>query len=256
MKTFPCPLLAISLFLLTSASFAQAPLAPQHAPDGGTRERFDSISVPSLRNAPFTATVNTEWIRHLADGSEITLKNHRTIARDAAGRIFQERRYFVPDDGKRESSVTQIEISDPEAHELYICRVAERVCRLMPFFAPAASAPQGRSGVNTTVENLGAQNIAGLETIGSRETTVVNSGTIGNEAPILEKREFWYSPQLGINLITKRVDPRFSSEQNFEVTDIALGDPDAHLFVPPTGYKVIDLRKPPVISSAPNPSAN
>jgi hypothetical protein len=66
-----------------------------------------------MPNAPFTPTVNTEWIRQLPDGSNITLKNHRTIARDAQGRVFQERRYFVPDDGKHESTITQIEISDP-----------------------------------------------------------------------------------------------------------------------------------------------
>src|SRR5438046_9644188 len=87
-----------------------------------------SILIPSLPNAPFTATVNTGWIRQLPDGSTITLKNHRAIARDAAGRIFQERRARVPDDGKAQSGGTQIEISDPFTHELYICM------------------PQGRSG--------------------------------------------------------------------------------------------------------------
>ena len=72
--------------------------------------------------------MNAEWIRQLPDGSNITLKNRRTIARDAQGRIFQERRYFVPDDGKHESTATQIEISDPTTHQRYVCRPAERFC--------------------------------------------------------------------------------------------------------------------------------
>jgi hypothetical protein len=249
---------AALLFLLSSPAFAQAPLEPQHAPDGGTRETFASILVPSLLNAPFTATVNTEWIRQLPDGSNITLINHRTIARDTQGRVFQERRYFVPDDGKHESTLTQIEISDPAAHQRYVCRPAERVCRLEAFFdsnfvsSPAATALPGKAGA-PGVENLGTQMIAGLETIGTRETHLIETASIGNEAPILERREFWYSPRLGVNLITKRQEPRFSTQQNFEVTNIALGEPDAKLFDPPSGFRILDLRKPPEIpSSAPS----
>lgn len=62
------------------------------------------------------------------------------------------------------------------------------------------------------------------------------------------RREFWYSPRLGVNLISKRQDPRFGS-QNFEVADISLGEPDAKFFEVPSGFKVLDLRKPPEISS-------
>src|SRR6266481_1940085 len=107
------PFLLLAGFLILPNSLAQAPQEPQRPPDGGTREVLISILIPSLPNAPFTATVNTEWIRQLPDGSTITLKNHRAIARDAAGRIFQERRALVPDDGKTKSGVTQIEISGP-----------------------------------------------------------------------------------------------------------------------------------------------
>jgi hypothetical protein len=239
---------------------AQTPLGPRHAPDGGTRETFASIFVPSMPDAPFTATVNTEWIRQLPDGSNITLKNHRTIARDAHGRVFQERRYFVPDDGKHESTVTQIEISDPATHQRYVCRSAERVCHLEPFFdsnfasSPAAAASPGKPGA-PGVENLGTQTIAGLEAIGTRETSLIEAATIGNESPILEKREFWYSPRLGVNLITRRQDSRFATQQNFEVANISLGEPDAKLFELPSGFQVIDqrLRKPP---ETPSPSAS
>jgi hypothetical protein len=211
-----------------------------------------------MPSAPFTATVNTEWIRQLPDGSSITLKNHRNIARDARGRVFQERRYFVPDDGKHESTVTQIEISDPATHQRYVCRPAERFCRLEPFFdsnfvsSRTARAAPGEPGV-PAVENLGTLMIAGLETIGTRETDLIEAATIGNEAPILEKREFWYSPRLGVNLITKRQEPRFATQQNFEVTNIALGEPDAKLFDPPSGFRILDVRKLPEIpSSAPS----
>ena len=260
MKRVPCLVLSVSLFYLISPSRAQEPLTRQHAPDGGTMVRFSSIVIPSTASAPFTATVNAEWIRHLPDGSNITLVNHRTVARDANGRIYQERAYFVPNDGKHESYVAQIEISDPTASQIYICQVAERVCRLREFspkagpeFAVVAPGKVGTPGL--TVENLGKQTVAGLETVGTRETHVVEAAAIGNDAPIFERREFWYSPQLGINLITKREDPRFSSQQNFEVTNVSLGEPDAKLFDLPAGFKIIDLRNPPerLAGSAPSP---
>src|SRR6059036_3264104 len=154
MKSIPIFLLACFLLLPNSVSLAQAQQQPQRVPDGGTRAVLISILIPSLSNAPFTASVNTEWIRQLADGSTITLKNHRAIARDAAGRIFQERRGLVPDDGKAQSGVTQIEISDPVSHELYVCVPQGRTCQLelfsppesLPYTAPAkAHAAQGSS---------------------------------------------------------------------------------------------------------------
>ena len=191
----------------------------------------------------------------MPDGSYITLKNHRTVARDASGRIFQERRFFVPDDGRLESTVYQVEVSDPAAHVRYICNLSERVCRLEQFFArsPVPEPVAGTSAIKpdgSGFENLGTQTVVGLETIGTRETRLIATATIGNEAPILEKREYWYSPQLGMNLITRREDPRFSSRQNFEVSDLTLGEPDAKLFNPPSDFRIVDLRKPPEISSS------
>ena len=261
MKSISFLLLCGAFTLPISISLAQTPQpeAPQllRPSDGGTREMLISIFIPSTPSAPFTATVNTEWIRQLPDGSSITWRNHRTIARDATGRIFQERRTFVPEGGKAESVVTQIEISDPAAHELYICRTSERVCRLESFSAPAAALHFTQVNAHATAgaENLGKQFIGGLETLGTRETITLPAGSLGNNSPILTKREFWYSPQLGLNLISKLQDPR-SGEQNYEVSDIAVGEPDAKLFEVPSGYKVLDLRKAPEIASPQTASPN
>jgi hypothetical protein len=264
MKRNPFFLFSLLLVLPISA-LAQEPSAPrqqpQHAPDGGTLEMISSIFIPSWPSSPFTATVNTTWIRQLPDGSTIALKNHRTIARDAAGRIFQERRMFVPESGNAESVVRQIEISDPVAHEFYVCRPQDHVCRREQF-SRAESADfvvpaNGRklAGASGT-EDLGKQTIGGLEAVGTRETSVIPSGAIGNNSPLMSKHEFWYSPLLGINLITKRQEPR-AGDQNFEVSDVAVGEPDAKLFAPPSGFKIIDMRKPqetslPQASTSPN----
>jgi len=235
---------------LTALLLALAPVAFTQAhpnerpPDGGTREVLVSILIPSLPNAPFSAIVSTESIRQLADGTTITLKNRRAIARDSAGRIFQERRLLVPDDGKHESPITQIEISDPVAHDLYICVPREDVCQVETFSAPAFMPPriadESQKGAGN-LEGLGKQSVNGLETIGTRETSVIEAGAMGNSNPIEVKREYWYSPQLGVNLISRLQDPRVGI-QNFEVSEIALTEPDPKLFKTPRNAKLIDLR--------------
>ncbi|MDP9337773.1 MAG: hypothetical protein M3P45_02780 [Acidobacteriota bacterium] len=237
------------LLLAHSITFAQSPAAAQRPPDGGTREVLISILIPSLPNAPFTATVKTEWIRRLADGSTITLTNHRAIARDRSGRIFQERRLLVPDNQQQDSPITQIEISDPVSHQLYICVPQELVCQVEVFSAPTdsqsplAPVPTKTSG-SLNVEDLGKRSINSIETTGRRETVTIASGSIGNNSPLLMKREFWYSSLLGINLSSTRQDPRFGT-QSFEVIDVVMGEPDAKIFELPSGSKVIDLRDSP-----------
>jgi hypothetical protein len=240
---------------LRCASIGQEAGGQPRPPDGGTREVLVSILIPSLPNAPFSAMVNTESIRMLADGTSITLKNRRVIARDNAGRIFQERRLLVPEDGKHESIVTQIEISDPVAHELYICKPREGVCQVERFSAPnfvppVTSAATGEPPGSPSREPLGEHAIEGLETVGTRETTIIPAGAIGNNSPIEVSREYWYSPQLGVNLISKLQDPRVGT-QNFSVTDVALGEPDAKLFQLPSHVRLIDLRSAPVAAGPP-----
>jgi hypothetical protein len=53
--------------------------------------------------------------------------------------------------------------------------------------------------------------------------------------------EFWYSPQLGINLLSKRSDPPFGT-RTFTVTNLILSEPDPHLFEVPAGFEIVDQR--------------
>lgn len=239
MKSLLCFLPVIAV-LMSVTAVAQRP------PDGGTREVLISILIPSIPNAPFTATVNTEWVRMLADGTTIRTVNHRLVARDKVGRIFQERRGLVPPSHETESPLTQTEISDPVAHQLYICRPQEHVCQLEDFsaiegatFNPHLAVPQFTGEGN--VEDLGTQNVGGLQTIGRRKTITIPEDTIGNDRPLTATQEYWYAEDLGVNLISKRQDPRFGT-QTFELSDITVGDPDPKFFEIPPGTKVIDLR--------------
>jgi len=169
----------ISIGLIAVGFVPVAQNSTERPPDGGSREVLVSILIPSLPNAPFSAVVNAESIRQLANGTSITLKNHRAIARDRAGRIFQERRLLVPEDGKHESVVTQIEISDPVTHELFICVPKEQVCQVEDFDAPPFQAPKTAAvhgGAN--LQDLGKQSVGGWRRLGRGRRWLLRLGRL------------------------------------------------------------------------------
>jgi hypothetical protein len=85
---------------------------------------------------------------------------------------------------------------------------------------------------------IGSSTISGVETIGTREFTIIPANTLGNNRPVNVTKEFWYSPQLGINILTKRADP-FSGTQSFLVDDLIVGEPNASLFEIPAGATIL-----------------
>jgi hypothetical protein len=216
--------------------------------EGGTRPMLISIFVPPVVNAPFTATVTTVWTTYSADGTAVTIKNHRTIARDSAGRIFQERRRFSPNGDKQETAITQLEFSNPASHEEHFCYPEAHVCEISDYWLMAStvedsSADSVSAAAGVKIEGLGHDTIAGLYTVGTRETTTIAPGTIGNDHTLDVVREFWYSPQLGFRLALNRVDPR-TGTANIRVTEIHLGEPDPKLFDPPADFTIVDARRP------------
>ena len=87
-------------------------------------------------------------------------------------------------------------------------------------------------------ENLGMQNIEGVEAEGTRTITTIPADAIGNERPIEITYEKWYSKELQLVVMSKHSDPRFG-EQTYRLTNIVRSEPDASLFTVPNGYKVI-----------------
>lgn len=260
MKAASLTALFTCLAAFSVSSAAQTSQDSLHAPSGNTQMRVVSIVVPPLTNAPFTATVSTTWVRKLGDGSTVTIQNHRTIARDNAGRIYQQRRNLYAEGDARQKEVRQIEISDPETREIYYCYPAARNCELHDYDARPVSAPVIPAGpINDgkaflTREPLGNDTISGVEAVGTRETTTISAGAFGNDQAVSIVKEFWYSPQLGINVIEKRQDPR-AGTQTFVVSDISLGEPDAKLFETPAGFRITDTRRAKT-AAVPNVGSN
>jgi len=221
--------------------------------DGGVTETLQSIYIPPLVGEPFSAVVHTEWVRFMPGGGSYTMVNQRRVARDGRGRIYEERWLLVPKDSGVQSRMNVVQIADPSEHTLYNCFVFERRCTLLKFAEPAMnkymppvipSGPlEGGKGFTTHLD-LGVRTIAGLDTTGTRETTTLNPGAIGNDRAFVTVREFWQATEIGVNLLST-VDGPQTGQQTFRVSDVSLTEPDPELFRLPAGYEVLDRRLKP-----------
>ena len=164
--------------------------------------------------------------------------------------MYQERWFLLPNNGKYSPRMSHIQIADPQQHTYYNCLVAQKTCTLTvyprssetsysPDISPSGPLPNG-SGFHSHGD-LGTSIKAGVDTHGYREVTTVNSGVAGNDKPMVTTREFWYSPQLGFDLVSMVEIPR-SGKQSFTVKELSLSEPDLHYFEVPDGYKVVDER--------------
>jgi hypothetical protein len=246
--------------LLSGAACAQSPRTQDGGTtvvtmrDGGVSQVLQSIYLPTIINAPFTAIVHAEWVRPMPEGGSFTFVNQRRIARDSTGRIYEERWALVPKGGGVNSVMTTIQLGDPNAHTLYNCYMLQKPHRcVLETFAETAEAVY-KPAISTsgmlpnnmgfrTHEDLGSRWIDGIETHGTRDTTNYNAGVMGSDKPFASKREFWHAPQIGINLYSELVDPSVG-KQIFTITDVTLTEPDPKLFELPQGFAVVDTREP------------
>jgi hypothetical protein len=240
--------------LLASGASAQDdqpahPVMP--AQDGGVREVMESIVVPPIPDEPFIATLATEWVRPTPDGGTITLVNRRQIARDTQGRLYEQRWALVPKGGDVHSIMTWIQVADPSQRTVYNCNAIKLVCHLLVYdpapdlaaavqhLPPAGPMRGGRGTVE--VENLGMKTVAGMDAVGTRVTTTLAAGVMGNDRPVTRTTETWRSDQLALNLISIRSAP-LTGTQTFTITELDPNPPDPQLFQPPAGFKVVDER--------------
>lgn len=196
------------------------------------------------------AIARTRVVRIMPDGATQTSENQRVIARDMEGRLFQERRTFVPvpNPGNRQSLDRMNEYSDPVAHALYRCNPTAKVCDEFNYF-PRNVATEQKAGVQPggrtylTRENLGGEVIEGQQVLHTRETLTIYAETAGNSKNILRTVDYWYSPLLGVNVKEERHDPR-DGDQALWLTDLNLSAPDPSAFQVPSRYRIVDHRHP------------
>jgi hypothetical protein len=220
------------------------------------------ISGPPVKGAPYSAEAVNETIQVLADGNRIVQRSSAMQYRDTDGR---ERR-------EETSAMGAIFISDPVSGARYTLhpdsRSAEKGPLVINFGGPTTNAgvfverteaglgrgvtirlkPPGEALQEFTVaatagrlaaktEQLGKMYIEGVQVDGTRATTTIPAGEIGNERPINIVDERWYSPELQMTVMTKHSDPR-SGETNFSLKNINRSSPPPYLFEVPSDYTV------------------
>jgi len=131
-----------------------------------------------------------------------------------------------------------------QAEERVKQKVEEAARREVPPGPPPPSPPappaervlvERSAAGSTSREELGTQNIEGVPATGSRSTTTIPAGAIGNLQPIKVVAEQWFSSDLGVLVMTKHSDPRVG-ETIYRLQSIVRAEPDRSLFTLPPDY--------------------
>ncbi|HSZ60929.1 MAG TPA: hypothetical protein VK828_03990 [Terriglobales bacterium] len=255
MKIFVLLVVAGSLLLVRVAA-AQEPTGPSRGPDRGTEFRVHGIQVLPATGRPFVAMDNIEWTRQLEDGSTATTHLFATVARDSQGRIYREHRAFVPADKNQQSRRKDFVLLDPIGHTRTTCTPAKRHCTVSDYHESASFVlpPDGLLAKGTRYlsrESLGSNVISGLNVVGTRETLSITVGVVGNSQPLVATKEYWYSPDLQVNLSVTRKDPRIGV-QVLQLVDLSRSEPDPTIFQVPSGFVVEDTRSPVAAEKTPS----
>ncbi len=236
----------LCVVMLAAGAFAQG-LGPGRGPRGmGPGVRFLGGEAgrpgPVVTGAPYSAEAVTEVTQTLADGNKIHQTNTARVYRDSQGRTRREPALDALGSAAPGGSVPQLAfINDPIAGMSYVLDLAAHTAISTPLPPPGARANQPprlrTNAANAKTEALGRQVISGVPADGTRTTVTIPAGQIGNAQPIQIISERWYSPDLQITVLSKRIDPRFG-DTLFQLNNLSREDPPAALFVVPADFQV------------------
>ncbi len=215
-------------------------------PDRGTQFRVHGIQLLPATGRPFSGRDNIEWTRNLEDGSTVKTHLYAAVARDSQGRIYREHRTFIPINTNEQSRSIDLVLLDPVAHTRTTCVFANHRCAITGYHASASYVlpPDGLLAEGTRYlsrENLGPGVVDDVSVVGTRETLYISAGAVGNSQPLVNVREFWYSPDLQINLSVTRKDPKIGT-QVLQIVDLSRAEPDPAIFKVPARFAIQDLR--------------
>ncbi len=218
----------------------------------------------TIRNAPFSAQVVTEYDHVLANGNQIHRETHGRIFRDSQGRVRTETQVATLGGV---DSLEHIAIQDPILREIIHLDPRTKTASVHHLgelsSAPGEPAHGGiptksgkallstpetavgsatftspRPGVSMPAasESLGTRMIEGLSASGTRTTRTIASG---EGAPIVAVSEVWYSRDLQMIILSISDDGQ-SGHSVMRVTNISRGAPNDKLFQVPPDYTVKD----------------
>jgi hypothetical protein len=244
---------ALLPLIFAATVYAQTPVAGGGGGNigGVISTMVDSPSPQGIKGVPFSADITNVFTRVLADGNRINRETHGKTFRDSEGRTRRENEFDLPNGTKR----MNITISDPLQHVMIVLDPQAKTATIHHYFKielpmsdrpPAPSAPTVPAAAGATERQrsfervaLGTKEIDGFTVTGSRMSTTIEAGRIGNERPIITVHESWFSQDLKINLMTRRDDPQ-SGQSTMTMSNIHAGEPDPLLFQIPEDYTVKD----------------
>lgn len=261
-------------------------LPPFAAKAGMVSMHVEDTDVEPAKGAPFCATVTTEHTQPFADGNRIHTSDNSSVCRDSEGRTRREASLNLLGAAAQSQAPKLITIVDPMAGYRYMLDRESKTAHKIPIGPLAGATAMkaepgglpdkgeqvmlyqrvGTTGPNMVVnddvifkkageasnepvpstENLGDQTIDGIHATGTRITTTIPSGKMGNEQPILVTSERWYSPELKATIMTKHNDP-WAGELKTQLTNVSTSEPDPSLFSVPSDYKIIEEKAGPFV---------
>lgn len=198
-------------------------------------------------NAPFTATQVTRMEMRLQNGSVMQHEVRETVMRDAQGRVFLQ---AAPvSSNALMPPRQQLALADPVSGVIYqwLAGGTNGLSYKMPALrhldirvlsSAEMSMEKASKGATTTKEELGKQEIAGLEATGTRTTIVLPANVIGNTEPLRVVHEVWVSDDLHIPLRELDINPLLGT-RTMNTEKIELNAGPSGMFHVPAGVNFV-----------------
>jgi hypothetical protein len=241
---------AAALFVIT-AFVLPAYSQTKSATGTGSVSFSVGLSGTGIKGFPYSAEFVTETVQTLADGTRITSQQKQVQTRDSQGRTRQE--VYFPDSVGADQQPAQpvfVMIMDPIGGRFIHLNMRQKTANVNEFGIHAEPSPvprkeppaqtaihRGSTGHDVSNEKLGGETIDGLYAEGTRTTEVIRAGSEGNDRDFTVVTEDWFSPELKIEVLNKRTDPR-TGVTTTKVENLNRDEPDPALFEVPPDYKV------------------
>ncbi len=232
-----------------------------------------------VKAAPYSAVEISEHTQTLADGTRIDNKTQTNVARDSEGRVRRETpdqimiwdpvanaSYLLdpkartaqkmpmpmvfssasagPDKALGFSYVTTGgagAVSSSGGNAVFLSAPTTPLPPLPPPGVQQMIVAQKPDTLALNSQSLGQQMVNGVNAEGTRTTSTIDAGAIGNDRPIQITGETWYSPELQTVVKSVHNDPRMGQD-SFQLTNISRVEPGPDLFQIPAGYQIVDRK--------------
>jgi len=222
------------------------------------------VEAETVKGAPYSAEVINQSIQTLSDGNRIVRTTTSRVYRDGEGRVRREE--------DRPSGSAGITITDPVAGLSWVLNADSHTARQSPagvrfysasldqnselerislllngqsqfFTAARPFTVAGGRGANieqNVEERLSPRVIEGVRVEGTRRTSTIAAGAIGNERPIVATTEEWTSPELKVLVLSEHADPR-TGTSTYKLVNLKRAEPAASLFQVPADYTITQM---------------